>query len=105
MELVTFSTGYKTLVAFKMKTIDSSAFSPFSYNYETGSGETKRTPFPTLQNHGDYFKVSYVFEDDINDTIILKRTGQEMPILELQEAIRIRIEVPEVFLPLPTVAP
>lgn len=101
IELTKFLTGYKTMMIFKVKTLDSSAFSPFDIKYETGSGEIGNTPFPSLQNQGEYFNVSYVFEEDIQDTIIFRRNGMEMPIRKLKEPIRIRIEIPKTYNPIP----
>lgn len=98
IELTTYSTGYKTLVIFKVKKEDLDGFSGiFHHEYETGSGEKKRTPMGGFQNHGVYSSISYIFEDDINDTIILRRTGSEMPTLELENPIRLEMDIPEVF--------
>jgi len=102
IELTTYSTGYKTLLGFKVTIEDPEGFGGiFHYEYETGSGEKKRMPMGSFQNLGEYRNISYIFEEDINDTIILRRSGSEMPIHKLEQPIRIPIDVPEEFEPAP----
>ena len=102
IELTTYSTGYKTLLGFKVNIEDPEGFEGiFHYEYETGSGEKKRMPMGSFQNLGEYRNISYIFEEDINDTIILRRSGSEMPIHKLEQPIRIPIDVPEEFEPVP----
>ncbi|HSL87327.1 MAG TPA: hypothetical protein VK861_10370 [Bacteroidales bacterium] len=107
IELTSFSTGYKTLVIFKIRegNPEHRSGSLFHYRYETDKGDIKVTPRGNHQNYGEYSAISYIFDDDIDDKIILRRNGNEMPVLDLEEPIHILIDVPEEFEPMPSPAP
>jgi len=96
------SSGRKSILTFLIENKDPSGLmnTPFHHEYETEEGETKLLPNGSYSGEGGSYTISYVFDEEIHGTIILRINGRDYNhYVPLNEPATVIIDVPEIFNP------
>jgi len=96
------SSGRKSVLTFLIENKDPSGLmnTPFHHEYETEEGETKLLPNGSYSGEGGSYTISYVFDEEIHGTIIIRINGRDYNhYVPLNEPARAIIDVPEIFEP------
>lgn len=104
MELIGVSVGKKTAMWMNVRYKEPGImFNPFHYMYETNDGKTEFLPHGSYGGVNDeFYNISLVFDHEINDTIRLRKSSDQYSNhLTFKEPIRITIDMPETFDPIP----
>lgn len=94
--------GRKSVLTFLIENKDPSGLmnTPFHHEYETEEGETKLLPNGSYSGEGGSYTISYVFDEEIHGTIIIRINGRDYNhYVPLNEPARVIIDVPEIFEP------